>query len=103
MQATTVINVPELLDFIDEINANITLVDFYADWCGPCKMIAPIIEEIANERTDITVGKVNVDNDAEIAIKYGVSSIPTLIVFKDGKETDRVVGFRQKGDILAML
>ena len=66
-------------------------------------MIAPIIEEIANERTDITVGKVNVDNDAEIAIKYGVSSIPTLIVFKDGKETDRVVGFRQKGDILAML
>ena len=90
-------------NFIDEINANITLVDFYADWCGPCKMIAPIIEEIANERTDITVGKVNVDNDAEIAIKYGISSIPTLIVFKDGKETDRVVGFRQKGDILAML
>lgn len=90
-------------NFIDEINANITLVDFYADWCGPCKMIAPIIEEIANERTDITVGKVNVDNDAEIAIKYGVSSIPTLIVFKDGKETDRVVGFRQKGDILAMI
>ena len=90
-------------NFIDEINANITLVDFYADWCGPCKMIAPIIEEIANERTDITIGKVNVDNDAEIAIKYGVSSIPTLIVFKDGKETDRVVGFRQKGDILAML
>lgn len=90
-------------NFSDEINANITLVDFYADWCGPCKMIAPIIEEIANERTDITVGKVNVDNDAEIAIKYGVSSIPTLIVFKDGKETDRVVGFRQKGDILAML
>lgn len=90
-------------NFSDEINANITLVDFYADWCGPCKMIAPIIQEIANERTDITVGKVNVDNDAEIAIKYGVSSIPTLIVFKDGKETDRVVGFRQKGDILAML
>ena len=90
-------------NFSDEINANITLVDFYADWCGPCKMIAPIIEEIANERTDITVGKVNVDNDAEIAIKYGVSSIPTLIVFKDGKETDRVVGIRQKGDILAML
>ena len=90
-------------NFSDEINANITLVDFYADWCGPCKMIAPIIEEIANERTDITVGKVNVDNDAEIAIKYGVSSIPTLIVFKDGRETDRVVGFRQKGDILAML
>ncbi len=90
-------------NFLDEINANVTLVDFYADWCGPCKMIAPIVHEIANERTDITVGKVNVDNDAEIAIKYGVASIPTLIVFKDGKETSRVVGLRQKDDILAML
>ena len=90
-------------NFQELIKEGLILVDFYADWCGPCKMIAPIIEEIANERTDITVGKVNVDNDAEIAIKYGVSSIPTLIVFKDGKETDRVVGFRQKGDILAML
>ncbi len=90
-------------NFASEINANTTLVDFYADWCGPCKMIAPIIEEIANERSDITVGKVNVDNDADIAVKYGVSSIPTLIVFKDGKETARVVGYRQKDDILAML
>ena len=90
-------------NFADEINANVVLVDFYADWCGPCKMIAPIVQEIANERADITVGKVNVDNDAEIAIKYGVSSIPTLIVFKDGKETARVVGFRQKDDILVML
>lgn len=90
-------------NFLNEINVGTTLVDFYADWCGPCKMIAPIVEEIANERTDITVGKVNVDNDADIAIKYGVSSIPTLIVFKDGKETARVVGYRQKDDILAML
>ena len=90
-------------NFSTQISANTTLVDFYADWCGPCKMIAPIVEEIANERADITVGKVNVDNDAEIAIKYGVQSIPTLIVFKDGIETARVVGYRQKEDILAML
>lgn len=90
-------------NFLNQINVNTTLVDFYADWCGPCKMIAPIVEEIANERTDITVGKVNVDNDADIAIKYGVSSIPTLIVFKDGKEKARVVGYQQKDDILAML
>ena len=90
-------------NFAGETGAGTTLVDFYADWCGPCKMIAPIVEEIANERGDITVGKVNVDTDAEIAIKYGVSSIPTLIVFKDGKETARAVGYRQKEDILAML
>lgn len=89
--------------FKNEISTGTVLVDFYADWCGPCKMIAPTIEEIANERTDITVGKINVDNDADIAIKYGVSSIPTLIVFKDGKPTSKVVGYRQKEDILAML
>ncbi len=90
-------------NFAAEISANTTLVDFYADWCGPCKMIAPIVEQIANERADITVGKVNVDFDAEIAIKYNVSSIPTLIVFKDGKEVSRAVGYRQKEDILSML
>ena len=86
-----------------QINSGTTLVDFYADWCGPCKMIAPLVEEIANERTDITVGKVNVDNDPQIAIKYGVQSIPTLIVFKNGEETDRIIGFRPKEDILNML
>lgn len=86
-----------------QISSGTTLVDFYADWCGPCKMIAPLVEEIANERTDITVGKVNVDNDPQIAIKYGVQSIPTLIVFKNGEETDRIIGFRPKEDILKML
>lgn len=90
-------------NFANEINRGITLVDFYADWCGPCKMIAPFVEKIANERADITVGKVNVDDDPDIAIKYGVSSIPTLIVFKDGVEASRVVGYRPKDAILAML
>ena len=90
-------------NFATETSAGVTLVDFYADWCGPCKMIAPLVEEIAAERTDITVGKVNVDNDAEIAIKYGVSSIPTLIVFKDGNAVSKLVGYRSKDDILAML
>ncbi|MBR3968274.1 MAG: thioredoxin [Clostridia bacterium] len=90
-------------NFESEIAASTTLVDFYADWCGPCQMIAPIVEEIAAERTDITVGKVNVDNDASIAIKYNVASIPTLIVFKDGKEVSRIVGYRPKQDILAIL
>ena len=90
-------------NFETEINSNTTLVDFYADWCGPCKMIAPFIEEIANERDDITVGKVNVDEDTELAIKYNVVSIPTLIIFKDGKEKSRIVGFRPKEAILSEL
>lgn len=90
-------------NFDSEIAMGTTLVDLYADWCGPCKMIAPIIEEIASERNDITVGKVNVDADPQIAIKYGVASIPTLIVFKNGQEVARAVGLRSKEDILAML
>ncbi len=92
-------------NFADEIlNKNGTaLVDFYADWCGPCKMVAPILEEIAEENEDITVGKINVDESTDLALKYGVSSIPTLIVFENGEETDRIVGYRPKEDILDAL
>lgn len=90
-------------NFDSEIATGTTLVDLYADWCGPCKMIAPIIEEIATERSDITVGKVNVDTDPQIAIKYGVASIPTLIIFKNGQESARMVGLRSKEDIISML
>lgn len=91
-------------NFANEIlNSSAALVDFYADWCGPCKMIAPIVEEIANERTDITVGKINVDESPALAMKYNVSSIPTLIVFKNGIELSRIVGYRPKEDILAKL
>jgi thioredoxin 1 len=82
---------------------NTTLVDFYADWCGPCKMIAPIVHQIAEERSDITVGKVNVDKDGEIALKYNVMSIPTLIVFKNGSEVSRIVGYKPKEAILKIL
>ena len=80
-----------------------TLVDFYADWCGPCPMVSPIVDEIAEERSDITVGNVNVDDENALAMKYGVMSIPTLIVFKDGKEAARIVGARPKAAILAEL
>ena len=79
------------------------LVDFYADWCGPCKMVSPIVDEIADECTDITVGKVNVDESNTLAVQYNVASIPTLIVFKDGKEHTRMVGYRSKEDILSEL
>lgn len=90
-------------NFVAETQSGIALIDFYADWCGPCKMIAPIIQEIAEEQSDITVGKVNVDSSPELAAAFGVSSIPTIIVLKDGKEVNKIVGYRPKEDILAML
>ena len=92
------------INFENEIlNSSAALVDFYADWCGPCKMVAPIVEEIATERTDITVGKINVDESPSLAMKYNVNSIPTLIVFKNGIEINRIIGYRSKEDILAAL
>lgn len=90
-------------NFRKTIENGISLVDFYADWCGPCKMIAPIVDEISNERDDITVGKINVDESLEIASEYGVMSIPTLIVFKNGKEANRIIGYRSKDEILSAL
>ena len=84
-------------------NEGTVLVDFYADWCGPCKMLSPVIDEIAELRGDVTVGKVNVDSCQNLAASYGVMSIPTLLVFKNGKEQNRVVGVRSKQEILSML
>ena len=79
------------------------LLDFYAEWCGPCRMVAPVIEEIANDRSDILVAKVNVDDEQELAGKFGVFSIPTLVVMKDGKVVKQSTGARPKAQILAML
>ena len=79
------------------------LLDFYADWCGPCKMLAPVIEEIANERQDILIGKINVDDEPALAEKFGILSIPTLIALRNGKVTDTIIGVRPKADILAIL
>ena len=90
-------------NFNNAIANGTALVDFYADWCGPCRMVSPIVDEIAEERSDITVGKVNVDDENALAMKYGVMSIPTLIVFKDGQEKTRIVGSRPKAVILAEL
>ena len=89
--------------FNNAIASGTALVDFYADWCGPCRMVSPIVDEIAEERNDITVGKVNVDDENALSMKYGVMSIPTLIVFKDGQEKTRIVGARPKAAILAEL
>ena len=82
---------------------SIVLLDFYADWCGPCRMVAPIIEEVAQERPDVTVGKINVDDEPELAEAFGVVSIPTLVVLKDGKVTNQSAGARPKAQILALL
>lgn len=80
------------------------LVDFWATWCGPCRMIAPVIEEIATELDgQVKVGKVNVDEQPEIAIKYGIASIPTIMVFKNGEAVETAVGFRPKEQIMEML
>ena len=79
------------------------LVDFFAVWCGPCKMIAPVLDEIAEERDDIVVGKVNVDAEPELAERFGVFSIPTLVILKDGKVAHQSAGARPKAQILALL
>lgn len=79
------------------------LVDFWASWCGPCRMIAPVVEEIANEKSDIKVGKVNVDECGDLAMAYGVMSIPTLIVFKNGEPAGQIVGVQPKEAIIEMI
>ena len=79
------------------------LLDFWAPWCGPCRMVAPILDEIAKERADIKVGKVNVDEQPELASQFGVMSIPTLVVMQSGKIVNQAVGVRPKDQILAML
>ena len=79
------------------------LLDFWASWCGPCRMVSPIVDEIAEERADVVVGKVNVDEQPELAGRFGVMSIPTLVVLKDGQVQNQAVGARPKNQILALL
>lgn len=78
----------------------LVLVDFWAAWCGPCKMIAPVLNEIAEERSDITIAKVNVDQQQQLAQSYSIRSIPTMIVFRDGKEEKRITGMKSKRALL---
>lgn len=79
------------------------LLDFWASWCGPCRMVVPIVEQIAEERSDIKVGKINIDEEPELAMQFGIMSIPTLMVIKNGEVVTKAVGARPKDSILAML
>ncbi|MGN1013925.1 MAG: thioredoxin [Butyricicoccus sp.] len=79
------------------------LLDFWASWCGPCRMVSPIVDEIAAERSDIKVGKINVDEQPELAVQFQIVSIPSLVVIKDGRIVNQMVGARPKSQILAML
>lgn len=92
-------------DNIDEVlkSEKTVLLDFYADWCGPCRMVSPLVDEIAEECPQYLVGKINVDDDPELAMEFGVSSIPTLVVLKEGKVAEQSAGARPKAQILSML
>lgn len=85
--------------FAEKVKTGISVVDFWAPWCGPCKMMAPVFEELDKEMENINFLKVNVDENQELAQEFGVQGIPTLLVFKDGEETQRIVGFSPKENI----
>ena len=93
------------IDNYDEISSSdkTVLLDFYADWCGPCKMVSPIIDQIAEENPEYLVGKVNVDEESELAGRFGVMSIPTLVVLRNGEVVSKTTRARPKAQILALL
>ena len=91
-------------NFDSTVGSGVTLVDFWAEWCGPCKMMTPVIDELASEFGDkVTVAKIDVDSQQELATKFQVSSIPTIIVFKDGEIAERFVGVTSKSDLATAL
>ncbi|WP_213318773.1 thioredoxin [Chlamydiifrater volucris] len=85
------------------VASKLVLIDFFAEWCGPCRMLTPIIEELASEISGLSVGKINIDENSKVAGALGISSIPTLILFKDGKEVERVVGLKDKAYLIKMI
>lgn len=90
-------------NFDEVVGSGLVLADFNADWCGPCRMLKPMLEEIASLRSDAKIVSINIDNEEELAEEYGVSSIPCLVLFKDGKEVSRSIGLKPKEEIESML
>ena len=90
-------------EFEEKVNGGKVLIDCYAPWCGPCRMLSPVIDELAKEVTDYTFYKLNVDDAEEVAIKYGIMSIPTLLMFDNGELKDKIVGFRSKSELKDIL
>ena len=90
-------------EFENQTKKGVTVIDFFATWCGPCRMLAPILEQVAEEVKDCEVYKVDVDEAPKVARSYGIMSVPTMILFENGEEKDRIVGLRQKSQILSFL
>lgn len=90
-------------NFDETIKEGVVLVDFFANWCGPCKMLAPILEQVAEELTDIKIVKVDVDESEELAMRFGIMSIPTMIIFKDGQPVKKAQGFQPKDTLISFI
>lgn len=90
-------------EFDLEIKEGVVLVDFFATWCGPCKMLSPVLEQVSNENPDLKVLKIDVDEVGQLAAAFGIQSIPTLILFKDGNQVDMRLGYQNKNQLLAFI
>ena len=96
-------HINNVAEYEEAIKEGIVLVDFFATWCGPCKMLSPVLEEVAEENPDINILKIDVDEVSELAVRYGVQAIPTLMLFKNGQRVETRMGYQNKNQLLAFI